>query len=300
MTYIKLLLTAFFWGGTFIAGRMIAGKVDPLNAAFLRFLIASVFLLVVTKHFEGHLPKVSKGQMVSLVLLGATGIFSYNLFFFSGLNYIGAGKASLIIAINPVCISLLSALIFKETLNTVKSFGILISVTGALIVISNGNITAVMGSGFGRGELLILGCVGSWVAYSLIGKTVMGRLSPLVSVCYSSILGTLMLLLPVLFNGSLGQAAAYSAMDWLSLFYLGFFGTVLGFFWYYEGIKNIGPMKASVFINFVPVSAIFLAYFLLDEAVSLTLLAGAVLVISGVYMANASEIIRKMIKSGLP
>ncbi len=109
------------------------------------------------------------------------------------------------------------------------------------------------------------------------------------SVGYSSAVGALLLLVPAAWNGVFQKMAAISALEWGSLFYLGFFGTVLGFFWYYDGISRIGPMKASVFINFVPVSAITLAYFILDEPVTWSLIAGAMLVISGVLITNFSE-----------
>ena len=120
----------------------------------------------------------------------------------------------------------------------------------------------------------------------------MGTLSPLVSVCYSSIAGTALLTVPFLINGQFHEIMIYTPTDWCNLFYLGFFGTVLGFFWYYEGINTIGPMKASVFINVVPVSAIILSYFILDEAITRSLFSGGVLVISGVYATNASDMIR--------
>jgi len=54
--YVKLLLTAIFWGGTFIAGRVVAKDVGPFSAAFLRFAIASVFLLLLTWKAKAHFP----------------------------------------------------------------------------------------------------------------------------------------------------------------------------------------------------------------------------------------------------
>ena len=293
MTYLKLLLTAIFWGGTFIAGKFLAGDVNPLDAAFVRFTIASIFLLVITRKLEGRLPRIQKNQLLPLVLLGATGVFAYNILFFTAFHHINAGKAALIIATNPILISLLSALLFKERLDLIKGAGIIMSVTGAMIVISNGHLTDFVSYEIGRGELLICGCVASWVAYSLIGKSVMGSLSPLAAVCYSSVIGTVFLGLVSIFKGNLATMGDWSMIDWFCLFYLGFFGTVLGFLWYYEGIREIGPMKASVFINFVPISAILFAWLILDEPVTASLLVGAVLVVSGVYSTNASGIIKR-------
>lgn len=295
MIYIKLLLTAVFWGGTFIAGRLIATSVHPVSAAFLRFAIASLclFLLVVRK--EGRLPDLAGNQIGPLLLLGLTGVFSYNILFFSGLQHIEAGRASLIIAINPIVISLLSAIIFKEALNWVKGLGICISVVGAMVVISKGQLLRMAGFGVGTGELLILGCVASWVSYTLIGKVVLARLSPLTVVAYSAFAGTLLLLIPALYSGLLTDIGHYSTLDWFSIVYLGFFGTVLGFVWYYQGIERIGPMKASVFINFVPISAMILSFFILHETLTLTLVMGGAMVIMGVYFTNASHMIAKLI-----
>ena len=295
MTYIKLVLTAIFWGGTFIAGRLIAPSVHPINAAFIRFVIASIFLVLLTRKLEGKLPRVTLAQLIPVILLGATGVFSYNLLFFKGLHHIHAGRASLIIAMNPIVISLLSALLFKEAFNTVKAIGIALSVTGALVVISNGQLIHAVGYHIGKGELFIFGCVASWVAYSLIGKSIMGTLSPIASVCYSSLAGTALLGIPFFINGRFQEILTYGVPEWADLFYLGFFGTVLGFFWYYEGIKIIGAMKASVFINVVPVSAIILSFFILKEPITPSLFSGGLLVITGVYATNASE----MVKNGL-
>lgn len=287
LVYIKLFLTAFFWGGTFIAGRVVAQNVGPYSASFLRFAVASVFLILFVWKTEGKFPAVRKKQIIPVLLLGLTGVFAYNIFFFKGLKIIGAGRAALIIANNPVFITLLSSFFFKERLNTVKAAGVIISVTGAIVVISRGNLPEIFNGGLGWGEIYIFCCVLSWVAFSLIGKSVMSDLSPIVSVTYSSVIGAAFLFIPACFEGITSGLTHYSVYEWMGIIYLGFFGTVLGFVWYYEGIKKIGPSRASLFINFVPVSAVFLAFFILKEPITISLLAGTILVSAGVYLTNS-------------
>ena len=283
--YIKLLLMAVFWGGTFVVGRNLAQSVGPFAAAFFRFAIASVFLVVLLRRTEGKLGWPAKSQIIPVILLGLTGALLYNYFFLKGLKLIEAGRASVIIANNPIFIALFSAYFFKERLNLVKVIGIVISVGGAIIVISRGRIFEVLQGGMGLGEIYISGCVASWVAFSLIGKAVMNDLSPLRSVTYSSVAGTLLLAAPAFLEGGFGFLE-YSPKDWAMVFYLGFFGTVLGFWWYYEGIKKIGPTRAGLFINFVPISGIVLAFIFLKEPITMSLLIGTVLVSSGVYLTN--------------
>lgn len=288
-TYLKLLAVAFFWGGTFVAGRFLAGEAHPVSAAFFRFAIASTCLLLAVWKSEGRMPKLDFRQSLAVAALGLTGVFAYNLFFFNGLTWIGAGRAALIIALNPVAITLCSALIYREKLPPSRMVGIPLSVFGAMVVITRGHPLMILSGGIGRGELLISGCVLSWTLYSIIGKTAMRGLSPLTAVCCSSIAGTFFLLLPALFYGSFAEALHFSWPAWLSISYLGAFGTVVGFLWYFEGIQSIGPSRAAVFINFVPVSGVLLATLLLDEPLDLSLLAGGLLVVCGAYLANAPK-----------
>lgn len=286
VVYIKLLLMAVFWGGTFIAGKVAAQRVGPFSAAFLRFAIASVFLGLTALRLEGRLPTLRRHQLLPVFLLGMTGVFAYNVFFFKGLKLIEAGRAAIIIANNPICIALFSALLFRERLSPLRLAGILISISGALVVISRGDWHMIGSGAVGPGELFILGCVASWVAFSLIGKVLLTELSPLASVLYAALSGALCLAVLAWQEGILTDWPTYTLADWVSLFYLGFFGTVLGFVWYYQGIQRIGPTKAGVFINFVPISAILFSFFILHEPLTLSLLFGTVLVLSGVYLTN--------------
>ena len=286
LVYLKLFLTAFFWGGTFIAGRSIAGTVGPFSAAFLRFTIASACLLILCLKMEGRPPRVPGNKLGPVILLGMTGVFSYNVCFFKGLELIEAGRAAIIIANNPIAITLASTLIFKERLTPVKFLGVLLSVSGAIVVITRGDLASLFTRGLSLGELFIFGCVGSWVLYSLIGKTVMSSLSPLAAVTCSAVVGAMALSPFALMEGLTADWAGYGLSDWTSLVYLGFFGTVVGFVWYYQGIRAIGPSRASLFINFVPISAVILAFFILGEPLTPSLAVGTVLVCCGVYLTN--------------
>ena len=263
-----------------------AKDVGPFAVSFLRFATASIFLLFITLKIEGKIPILKKGQIIPIILLGMTGVFAYNVFFFKGLKLIEAGRASLIIANNPIFITLFASYFFKEKLNVIKVTGIIISVIGAIIVISRGNFFDLLKGSVGWGEFYIFCCVLTWVTYTLIGKAIMKDLSPFIPVFYSSVVGAAALFVPAYFEGMMRDWVHYATADWFGIFYLGFFGTVLGFVWYYQGIKMIGPMKAGQFINFVPISAVLLSFFILGEPITLSLLVGAIFVISGVYLTN--------------
>jgi len=289
MINLKLFLTAVFWGGTFIAGRILAQEVQPWSGSFLRFLVASVGMIPLVWHFEGRLQPLRKKEVLLVFLSGMTGVFLYNVFFLTGLQTVQAGRASVIVASNPVLISLFAALLFRgERMTPRKILGVALSVCGAVFVITRGHPEEILQGAAGRGEMFIFGCVASWVSYSLIGKVVMRDVQPVSAVTYACLVGASALLPPALIEGMAGNLGSYSIASWLSIVYLGFFGTCIGFIWYYEGIREIGPSRAGVFINFVPISAVVLSFFLLGETVDASLLIGTALVLSGIYLANRS------------
>ena len=285
-TYLSLVLTMFLWGGTFIAGRLLAGSVEPASAAFLRFLIASAAMLVVTRLVDKKfiLPPVK--MWLPLTTLGMTGVFAYNVFFFNGLHHISAGRAALIVASTPLVITLFAAFFFHERLTSLKAFGVLLSLVGAITVISNGQPGSLLTGGFGTGEKALIGCVLSWSAYSLIGRSVLRTLAPLTAVCYSSFIGTLLLSVPAAREGLFHHLSTLSPKDWISLIYLGLGGTALGFSLYYQAIKKIGATRAGIFINLVPVFSILLSWLILGESIKSIVLIGGVLVLLGVALTN--------------
>lgn len=285
-TYVKLILTTVFWGGTFVAGRLVAQNVGPFSIAFLRFAVASILLLLLTYKLEGRFPCSNRRQIALVILLGMTGIFTYNVLFFKGLKLIEAGRAALIIATCPVFITVCSALFLKERINLMKGLGILISVSGAVVVISRGNLRSIFTGSLGMGELYIFCCVLCWATYSLIGRVAMKSLSPLVCVSYSVVIGAVALFVPALFEGLMQNIGRQSLVDWLCISYLGIFGTVIGFVWYYQGVERLGPTRAGLFINFVPVFGVLSAFLILREPITLSLATGAALVVSGVYLTN--------------
>lgn len=286
MIYLKLFLSALFWGGTFVAARVVARHVAPFSAAFLRFAIASLCLVVLLLLKEGRLPLLKRHQVVPAIGLGMTGVLAYNAFFFLGMQTIDAGRASLIVATNPLITGLLAALLFREPLNRSQLLGILLGLAGATLVISRGNPLALFTGGVGRGELYIAGTVASWVAYTLIGKLILRDLTPLRAVTWSCLIGAAALLPLALGEGLPRLIGGFYPRDWAGLAFLAFFGTVLGFYWYYQGIQAIGPSRAALFINIVPVSGVLFGWLLLDEAVNLSLAAGAALILAGVYWVN--------------
>ena len=287
MTYLKLTLVSLFWAGGFIAGKILmTAQVGPYTAAAYRFLVAAVCLLFVLYRTERKLPSLAQRQWLLVTALGLTGVFFYNVFFFNGLQTIAASRASLIVAITPVVTSVLSAVFFKEQITPLRWLGILLSMTGAVLVIAHGKPLEVLNGGISTGDVLIFGCVIAWAVYTLIGKVALREMSPLVVATYSAVVGFATLAVLAVPEGML---AAYARMDWrtwASVLFLAVFSTAIAFIWFYEGVRAIGPSKAAVFGNLVPVFAVMLAVLLLGERIDSSTITGGALVLAGVSLTN--------------
>ena len=287
--YLKLAAVTMIWGGTFVAGRFLADSLSPLFAASLRFLFASVALLLFLLVARVPLARPSLMQWLQLTLLGFFGIFFYNLCFFYGLHYINASRASLIVALNPAVIGLASWWLFKERLSRAKVAGITICIAGAgMVIVSRNPQLLAANADAWIGDLLIFGCVLSWGVYSLFSKGLNQTLGPVQTVTYSILLGTVMLWTTSALRGELSVNALVNLgpQQWLSLMYLGVLGSALAYIGYYDGIRKIGATRSGVFIALNPLTAVILGALLLGEQLTLAMCLGGGLILAGIYLCN--------------
>jgi len=284
--YVKLVLVAFFWGGQFIAGRVAAPLAPHFTTGALRFLIACVAFVALAYLREGGLPRPTRAQWPALVALGIAGIFCYNAFFFAGLQTVPAGRAALMMALIPIGTTLGAWLVFRERLTVLRAVGVALSLVGAIVVITHGEFNELLHGAIGRGELLMIGSVLSWVTYTLIGRTGPKGLSPLATTTWAALIGTVMLCAVAVFERPWNVLPAMPGKYWISLLYLALLGTVAAFIWYLEGVRAIGGPRTAVFINLVPVFGVALAGALLGEAILPSMVVGGLMVIGGVLLTN--------------
>jgi len=335
-SYVFLAAAAIVWGGAFVAGRMVVTGVDPLAVAWLRFVIASLAFAAFEGAgrfawrrrggrgvaqgtsdgaIQGAAPPAGAPSPASLsrrregpswalyAVLGLSGVFAYNCFFFYGLTLTGASESSLIIASSPVVVAVLSSVFLGEGLGPRKTAGILLSVAGVAVVVVGapaGAAPAAAGTaGAGAaapvtagprltGDLLMLGAVFSWAVYSLLGKRVLAHVGAFTATSRAVWWGTLFFSLPVLVKHGPAVLSLFGPREVLSLLYLGLVSTVFGFVAWYRGLSGTEVSRAAVFLNLVPVSTLTIAAFTLGERPGWLQLLGGLMVITGVWMVTAA------------
>jgi drug/metabolite transporter (DMT)-like permease len=287
--YFKLVFTALFWGGTFIAGRVIAPVLPPMTAATGRFAIAAALLYLWARKLEGGLPRLTRRQWMTTAALGFFGMFIYNLCFFGALARMPAGRTALFVALNPTVTALAAALLFRERLGALKWLGIALAFAGVAIIITRGEPLAALhdiSQSIGLGELLMFCGISSWAAYTLIGRAALKGLSPIAATTYATLWGFAFLACGALFELPGVHWSGVTWQAWLGIVYLGAIGTVVGFVWYYEGVKAIGPSRTAIFNNLVPVFGVLLSALMLGESILVSMVIGGLITIGGVMLTN--------------
>lgn len=289
LTYFKLSLVAMIWGGTFVAGRYLSADTPALLSASLRFVLAGVTLTLFLICSKRGFVSLNRHQLIKIAGLGFCGVYTYNLCFFYGLHSITASRASLIVALNPAVMAIFGYLFYRERLSAMKAVGIVLCMIGAAVVILGASSsTSLTDKSDWRGDLLIFGCVLSWVAFSVFGKSVVKEIGALHTVTYSILAGAAMLMVTASITGQINSnaLAALTLGEFSSLLYLGVIGSALAYIGYYNGIQHIGATRAGVFIALNPLTAVLLGALLLGERLSAPTFIGGAFVIAGIVICN--------------
>lgn len=301
---LALLCVITFWGGSFPVAKLALREIMPINLATLRFTVASLLFiptLWVSARLRGEkgFPHPAGRDALKINGLALLGVTSYFVIQYTAVSLTTASNAGLLIALSPLFVALLSALWLREPLTREKLAGIAVAMFGVAAVISRGTFRFSFGSGNLAGDLLMVLNALEWALFSILGKQIMQRYSPLVTIAYITLFGTLWFY-PLAFPlGVLGQAARLSAAGWLAVAFLGVFCSVGGYFLWYWALSQVEASRVAVFQYLQPLITFFLSALLLGEQVSLSSLGGGLLIIAGVVLVTrAPRPARKDLKVG--
>lgn len=285
-TYLMLLVNMILWGSAFVTSKLAINSVQAPVSASIRFGLAAImfgiFLIFQTKHPR----KVSKTNLWKLFIMGACGVAIYNWLFFVGLSSTQASDGTVIIpSMSPVLTACLAYFLLKERMSIFQTSGLILAFGGASIFFSS---IAVGTFDQARlwGDLMFIGSSTCWAIYTMIGRTVLKEVHPLIATSYAFIFGGSLLFLIALPDYPQVQWAQLDASYWINQFYMALFPTVLANFFYSYGVKNIGPAPTAMFMFFVPVFGLILAAVWLHESLDTLQLLGSVIMILGIWLVN--------------
>ena len=285
LTWLKLVGATLFWAAMFHLGKYAVASMSPLAIGGWRFLLAGVVLVPLVHWHSGLDWSGLRRNIWPLLAMATVGICTFNIALFYGLKFTSPVNGALIMALNPAITTVLSAFLQRERVSGQQIIGLLLGLIGVAVVVSHGSLHTLLTLSFTPGDLLVLLAASSWALYSVIPRRFVKALAPAqVTASTIAIGGMLMALSAQTISGDLLQVPALGPAIAVVVMSLG--GTVLAYYWWNDSISRIGPAKAALFVNLVPIFAALMGV-ALGQQISSAQLVGAVLVIGGVLYASS-------------
>ncbi|MBI5776314.1 MAG: DMT family transporter [Nitrospirae bacterium] len=281
-----LTFAAVAWGGSIVAQKWALGSLSVVEISLLRGLGALALLVPLWWWQEGATTKFSARDLAILAAL-SLGVLGNHLLTLFGLRYVEAAVGGVIIGAAPAITALLSSLLLRDLPFRVVVAGCTVSFAGVALVSGAGQAGGAGANPWLGGVLVVLAQV-CWALFSIGGRHVMERLSAL-TVNWTTLAFSLLPQIPLLWTDQKALAAGMDAVvpsAWLAVAFLAIVPTALGQQAWLYGVKGVGPSRAGIFINLIPVSALLLSVMILGETLDATKLAGIALILAGVWLVN--------------
>jgi drug/metabolite transporter (DMT)-like permease len=277
------------WGASFVVTRMAVAEVRPLTLAFARFLIALAVMWPFVRRALAR-PRPSDEDRRDLFLVGFLGVTLAFVFENYGLAYTTASHGALIVATTPIATALSAAALARRWPRPRLMLGLLLALAGVGWIVGGepgGEGSGTSGGGASLlGDLLILGSVGIWVVYAFLVNRLSAR-HPASVVTASAILWGTVTLAPLAAGEVALQGFAMPSLGaWAAVVVLGVFCSALGYLWWNAALGVLGVTATNSLIYGIPLVAVAGGVLFLGEPLTLGIVAGGVLVVVGLVVAN--------------
>jgi drug/metabolite transporter (DMT)-like permease len=287
--YIFLVITTLGWSANSVVGKFSVGHVGPLTLTLARWCVAlAVILAISIPQLKADWPKLRSNWLL-LFAYGAIGFTAFNAMLYSALRHTSAINVVIEQAAIPGLIFVGNYILFRIKLGVGQIVGYAITLTGVAITASNGSLQTLLHLDLNIGDLMMLiACI----VYAIY--TIGLRYKPDVhwkSLMAASALGALVASIP-LFAWEIAAPtfAAPDAIGWMVILFTGLVPSLVSQILYVRGVELIGPNRASLFINTIPVFGTLLAVVFLREALQGFHFLALALVITGIAIAERGRL----------
>jgi drug/metabolite transporter (DMT)-like permease len=283
--YLLLGITALCWAGNAIVGRLAAGHIPPVTLSFLRWSIAFLIILPFAwKHLKRDWSAI-RARLGMMIVLSVTGIGAFNTLQYWALEHTQALNTLLLQSAGPLFVAVWSLILLGVRLTLAQAGGIALSLTGVLVILLHGDLTALTSIEFNKGDLIFTVALAIFGLYSVLslkrpkihGLSFVGFTFGCGAACLIPLLVWELLSRPVM---------QLDAMNLLTLFYVAVFPSTLAYLCFNRGVQLIGANRAAPFFHVVPVFGSAMAIVFLGERPQLFHIIGFALVLTGVFVAS--------------
>jgi drug/metabolite transporter (DMT)-like permease len=284
LTDVLLFAMAVIWAINFVVVKYATHIFNPVAFTGLRVGTAAAFLVAFALARGGF--TLARRDVIQLLFLGVIGNGLYQLCFVHGIARTRAGNAALIVGAAPAFIALVARARGLERVKRMTLAGIALSIIGVGLVIagsaksSNGETTLL-------GTILVFLGVLCWTAYTIMLQPYTKRIDVIQLSAVTMVGGGVPLLVASMPALIATDWSAIRAGGWLALFYSSVISMGVAYFFWYRGLRVLGPTRSAVYTNLQPIIALLVAWAFIGEIPTPFQGIGAVTIIAGVFLTRA-------------
>jgi len=286
---VAMLLLVVVWGVNFPIIKAVFEELPPFAFNGLRFAIAAVCLLGVSRWRDGPW-RIEPGHVPGLALLGLIGHAGYQSLFIAGLARTTASHSSIILSMVPLFVGVLGVALGLERPGPRMWAGLLLAFAGVVILVRS---RAGLGAGDATvaGDLITLAGAICWAAYTVLSRPWLAHHSPLRLTTVTLIFG-----LPVILASAMPgllrvEWRAVSLHAWGALAFSSIFAVVVSYVIWYSSVQAVGSARTAAFSNLIPIVALVSSWVMLREPLGVPQITGTAVVLLGVWLARSGRVL---------
>jgi drug/metabolite transporter (DMT)-like permease len=295
--YIALAATSLIWGTTWVAMKLGVTTMPPLQLAAIRQLIGGGIIVLFFLLKRENMP--SKKQFGQLFFLSIFTFVLANGFSTWSLKFIPSGLGALIGALYPLSVVLMEYFFYhNKNINSSAILGIFLGIGGIVLVFYE-NAFHVHPEGYAFGIILAVIAMLSWSYSSITIARQKVKINPYYAMGWQMLFGSIMMYVISLFSGNNIAITAIPTTSWLAIVYLVVFGSITAMVAFIYSMKHLPTSIASLYAYINPIVAMIIGSFMLDEKITLNLIVGSIITLTGVYLVNRA-MKKKKVEEVLP
>ncbi|KPK94267.1 MAG: hypothetical protein AMJ88_04695 [Anaerolineae bacterium SM23_ 63] len=290
-------MAVIFWGSSFVATKIVLRELNPTTIIPIRFGMGLLILTVANR--RGNFRPIDLKAMPMLALLGFLGITLHAWLQATGLKTVAATVTAWVIATIPVFVALLGWAFLGERLSLLRLGGIVLAASGAVTVVSGGDLRALLAGRVGTvGDILIGISALNWALFTVLSKRVLrsdahrptgggtGQGHAIQMMLYVMAFGWIFSLPGMILDKGWLALQTLSSQGWWALVFLGIACSGLAYLFWYEALDRIAATQAGVFLYFEPLVTAVVAWPTLGEAITGVIALGGAAILLGVWLVN--------------
>ncbi|WP_286368037.1 DMT family transporter [Variovorax saccharolyticus] len=284
--YVLLVLATLTWGANAVAARLAVGEVSPMMLTFSRWFVCCAALALSSRHEIATHWRALRPSWLPITLMGTLGFTGFNALFYAAAHHTTAINIAIIQGTIPVLVLVGSFIFFRSRIGALQVVGVALTLGGIVVVASRGRLALLADLAFNIGDVwMVLACL-LYAGYAL-GLRNRPKVPAIVFFAATAAVAALTSLPLLAAEVAMGDFFMPTPMGVALIVFIGLLPSFVSQVFFIQAVGTIGPARAGLFLNLVPIFGPLLAVLILGEPLSGYHAVALALVLGGITIAES-------------